>query len=279
MLRYVSIFVALPLCVASGQVTDPLKGEPAAEKFKRAMEQTLTVDFNGITLASAVESLRQQTKLNIVLDRASLMSMAVNADDFRVSLKLQNVKLRTVLKQLLSQCNLSHVLDGDIMLITIDEVAIQRQVRQRVSLEFDKLPLERCLKHLSRETATNLVLDPRQAAAGKAPVTLALEDVPLEVAVRLVAELAGLRSVRQGNVLFLTTREVAAELKKQEDSSPSSPNYASYIERIMLGNMGAPVPVGVAAPPAPPVVVPADVPDKPAEKPAEPEKKPVPEKR
>ncbi len=279
MLRY-AVLLPVLLCVAAGQGADPLKGEPAVEKFRRTLEQPLTVDFNGITLASAVEALRQQTKLNIVLDRASLQSMAINADDLRVTLKLHNVKLRTVLKQLLGQCNLSYVLDGDIMVITIDEVAIQRQVRQRVSLEFDKVPLERALKHLSRETATNLVIDPRQAAAGKSPITLTLEDVPLEVAVRLAAELAGLRSVRQGNVLFLTTKEVAAELRKQEESSPALPSYGNWMDRIqILGGGGMAFPAGGVPVPAVPAAPPADAPaDKPAEKPPDPQKKPEPPK-
>ena len=50
---------------------------------------------------------------------------------------------------------------------------------------------------------------PRSAIEGKAnaAVTLKLEDVPLETAVRLLSEVADLRAVRMSNVLFVTTPE------------------------------------------------------------------------
>jgi type II secretory pathway component HofQ len=127
--------------------------------------------------------------------------------------------------------------EQDIVLITSEPVAIERQVQQRVSVDFDQMPLDKALKQLSRETATNLVLDPRQAANIKDTVTLRLEDVPLEVVVRLMSEMAGLRSVRQSNVLFVTSKEVAAELRKEEEnaSQPVNSNPAALLERLMGG--------------------------------------------
>ena len=44
-------------------------------------------------------------------------------------------------------------------------------------------------------------------------MSLQLEDVPLETTVRLLVEMAGLKPVRVGNALFVTKKEVAAEMR------------------------------------------------------------------
>ncbi len=55
-------------------------------------------------------------------------------------------------------------------------------------------------------------------------MTLHLEDVPLETAVRLLSEMAGLKPVRVGNVLFVTSKDNAAELRQDPDlSQPPQP--------------------------------------------------------
>src|SRR5207245_10431160 len=46
-----------------------------------------------------------------------------------------------------------------------------------------------------------------------------LEDVSLETAVRLMAEMAGLRSVRMSNVMFVTAKAPAAELKADTEAN------------------------------------------------------------
>ena len=112
--------------------------------------------------------------------------------------------------------------------------------------------LAKRFSQLSRETGVNLVIDPRHAGKVKETVTLKLDEVPLEIAVRLISEIAGLRSVRQANVIFVTSKEVAAELRKEEGVGPESPVHP-LIESIRFMGGG-----GNAAPPvAAPVVQPA----------------------
>lgn len=196
------------------------KTETAAEKLRKALDQVVSVDFKATSLTVAMETLREQTKINFVIDRATIQSMGISPDDAQLNLTLSKVKLRTVLKHLLSQYNLTYVIDGDILLITTDAMAIERQMRQRVNVNFDKMPLDQALQYLIRETgASNLVIDPRHANKVKGTVTLQLEEVPLETAVRLIAEMAGLRSVRLANVLFVTSPEVASKLLKEESEA------------------------------------------------------------
>lgn len=234
------------------------KTEPPAVRLRKAFDLNVSVDFQGLTLAAALESLREQTKVNFVLDRATAAQIGVVADEMPVSLKLANVRLRTVLKHLLNQYNLSCVIDQDIVLVTSEQAAIDRQVRQRVTIDFNEVPFQQALRQLSRETNTNLIVDPRHAAKVKDAITLRLEDVPLEIAVRLMAEMVNLRSVRQANVIFITTKEIAADLRREEDAAPANANAVPNLldnVRIMGGGFGGggivPPAIVPAAPPAP----------------------------
>src|SRR5438105_4858356 len=73
---------------------------------------------------------------------------------------------------------------------------------------------------LAKETATNLVIDPRMAKEAQATVSVELDEVPLESAVRLLAEMAGLKPVRLGNVLFVTSKTAAVSLRADPDLVP-----------------------------------------------------------
>ncbi len=200
-------------------------GESPAEKTRKALEQVHSVNLEGLTLTAAVHALSEMTKVQLLLDRTAVTNRGIEPDEQPVTLKLSNVKLRSILLALCGQFNLSFVIEQDLIVLTDEPTAVERQVRQRVSVDFDQVPLDKALRQLGRETACNLVLDPRQAAKAKEPISLTLEDVPLEVAVRLMAELVGLRSVRLANVLFVTTKENAAELRAEEPAGSAVPPF------------------------------------------------------
>jgi len=118
--------------------------------------------------------------------------------------------------------------------------------------------LPAALKQLAKSTNTNLVLDPRVGKEAKtAALTLQLEDVPLETAVRLMAEVAGLKSVRVGNVLFVTTEARADKLRSEPESAPPAPPGGAMIEKAMAVPGGPAVIVPVAPPQAAPAPPPA----------------------
>jgi RNA polymerase sigma factor (sigma-70 family) len=81
--------------------------------------------------------------------------------------------------------------------------------------EFDNELLPVALATIAKWTDQNIVVDPR--AFGKEPprVTASLHNVQVNAAVRILAELAGLQVVPQGNVLFVTTHANAARLRKE----------------------------------------------------------------
>jgi hypothetical protein len=255
---------------------DKKPAETPAEKVRKALDQTLaSLEIENQQLPLALDQLREETKINFVLDRASITMMGLDPDNGApVKVKAQNVKAKAALRNVLNQYGLGYAIVGDTVVVTTEEMAVYRQLKQRVSLDLDRVQVEKALKGLARETATNLLLDNRAQKEGQTAVTMQVEDVPLETAVRLIGEAAGLKAVRLGNVVLVTTKSHAAELRAEPELVPSPRNPALD---------GTPVPGGIALPggpaavpavpaPNPPTVPAKPAADKPAEKPADPDK-------
>jgi hypothetical protein len=217
--------LALGLTAAAAPQSGDAKGKPvsAADKLRRDMDQAVSLDISEQPLHLAINQLREQTKINFVLDKVTMGAMGMDPEQMPVTLKLKDAKLRTALRTLLNPFNLSFVILDDTVLITTDDMAMHRQMRQRVNVDLDNAELASSLRQMARETATNIVLDPRVAKEAQAKVTLQLEDVPLEMAVRLMAEMAGLRPVRVGNTLFVCSKAAAKELREDPDLYPPQP--------------------------------------------------------
>jgi hypothetical protein len=197
--------------------------ELTAETIRQALDRPVTFELNDQPLQQLVNQMAEQLKFPIVIDRTAVMHLGIeNPNESQASLKVKDVKLRSALRTLLSQYNLSFVVVGEALLITTEEMASFRQLRQRVNLDLSEVQLAKALADLGKSTGTNLVLDPRAAAkSGATPVTLKLDDVPLETAVRLMAEVAALKPVRMGNVLFVTSEDRADKLRRDADGSPN----------------------------------------------------------
>jgi hypothetical protein len=238
---------ALPAAPAPGEPQG--KTTSPAQKLRKDLDRVISVDIDQQPLHLAVNQLHEQTKINFVLDRLTLQQNGIDPEGLVVSLKLKNVKLRSALRALLTPYNLNFAILGDTVLISNDEMATVRQMRQRVNIDFDKVELNRALRQLARETATNLIVDTRAAREAQTPVTLEADDVPLETAVRLMAEMANLKPVRVGNTLFITSKTTANELRSDPDLAPMPQPGAPGGIAIMAGPGGVGAPAVV--PPAP----------------------------
>jgi hypothetical protein len=212
-----------------------------AEKIKKQLDQNISLEITEQPLTLALNQIREQTKINFVIDKWTIQQMGLDPEQMPVNVKLKDVKVRTGLRSVLSPYNLGYAIIGDTVLISTDDMAMHRQMKQRVSVELEKVDLAAALKQLSRETATNLMLDTRVGKEAKAEVSLQMEDVPLETAVRLVSEMAGLKPVKVGNVLFVTTKTLANEMRSDPDLvQPGNPG----IMPGMPGGPGGPFPPG-----------------------------------
>jgi type II secretory pathway component GspD/PulD (secretin) len=277
-----------------------------AEKIKKQLDQPITLEISDQSVNAALNQIREQTKINFVVDRFTIQQLGLDPEQMPVSVKLKDAKARSCLRAVLSPYNLGYAIIGDTVLVSTDDMAMYRQMKQRVSIDVEKMDLAAALKKLSKETATNLLLDSRVPAKdAKTEVTLQMEDVPLETAVRLMAETAGLKPVKVGNVFLLTTKAIANEMRNDPDLNPpnNNPNVNMRTDmlqqwqwqqmapnNIIFGNVpgqaignininGIPQQPGNV--PIPPLEKPADKNDQPADddKPAQPEKKPDPVKQ
>lgn len=85
-----------------------------------------------------------------------------------------------------------------------------------VQASFEKSPLETAFRSLSENAGHNIVLDGRAGDKAKLPVTATLTNVPLDTAVRLLADMADLKAVMVDNVLYVTSKDNARLLQEEE---------------------------------------------------------------
>ena len=194
--------------------------ETVAEQTNKALDQIVTLDLYQYPLSEAVRLLGDQSGIRLVLDRQGLGQSGLNPDDMVVNTGL-SMTLRSALRQMLSQYAVDYAIIGDMVLITTEDLAIRRQMQQRVSVRFDRLQLKAALEQLARETATNLVLDRSALSYANTSITLSLDDAPLEVVVKLLAYQVGLKQTRVGNVIMVTTKENAVELMEPPEVRPA----------------------------------------------------------
>jgi hypothetical protein len=86
-----------------------------------------------------------------------------------------------------------------------------RRFAPSVDADFDRVPLEDALRELAERSGISIVLDIRVGENARKPVTATLKQVPVDSAVRVVADMTDLRMTVVDNVLYVTTRENAKE--------------------------------------------------------------------
>jgi type II secretory pathway component GspD/PulD (secretin) len=88
-----------------------------------------------------------------------------------------------------------------------------------VNINFNDRPLQEALREVESRTNRNVVLAPQAGEKGQTSVTARFTNVPVDTAVATLAEMAGLKMARKGNVLLVTTPERAKEF-----APPAPPN-------------------------------------------------------
>jgi hypothetical protein len=221
------------------------------------------IHYQTRALQDVLTDLKERTKISIIVDN-SIYQFGLDPAQAFVNVNLKQVKLREGLKAILAPFNLKFGLTSEGVYISTEEGVITRQLRQRVSVDCDGTAFGLAAKQLAADTGANVVVDPRLGDKANKAVNLKLEDVPLETAIRLLAEVADLRAIRMSNVLFVTTPEKAEKLRPDADGptspSPISPIFppvalqpgAVGLGGIVIPAPGAPVPGACPVPPAAP---------------------------
>lgn len=275
--KFVAAVAAAGL-VASFAVAAPVPpkaDDSPAAKARAALDQKVTLTAEGKTLTELVEMVKEATKAEVVLDTATFQQFGFDANSPTVNCDVKEVKLREVMKTVLGKINLRCGVTAAGLCISTEDGLTAKQLRHRVDVDAADRPLGDLLRSLADQSGTNVVFDSRPGKKlTDAAVTLKADDVPVETAVRLAAEVGGYGVVRMGNVLFVTTTERADKLAAVADPRlpPAMPNPVFPIEPFPLP--GGP---GGIAPGLPGGVVPPVV--DPVERPVEKKEPPVKEKR
>jgi hypothetical protein len=189
-------------------------------------------DFEGRPLASALRNLGEQAGVSVVVD-----ARAADKAKSPVSASFLNLPLDTAVRVLADMAGLKSSLNDNVLYVSTEErtaaarpdanlpgggavdgigtgmgmnMAYVAQLMPVRGGNFEKKPLQEALQELVRPTQMKLVVDAAHAGDKlNTPVTANLDGTNLDAAVRLLADMAGLRAVLFDNVVYVTTRENA----------------------------------------------------------------------
>jgi hypothetical protein len=142
----------------------------------------------------------------------------------KVRVKLKDVPLTAVLKIVCDQIEGAYVIRRNhIEIIPLDLLRAEAFIAEDDGTSFlplvswigSEAPLDAALRDISRRFEANIVVASAAKEKAKAPVTANLLNVPVEAAVRSLAEMNGLKVVRIANVLIVTTKEHAKEVEDE----------------------------------------------------------------
>jgi hypothetical protein len=295
---FAAVVFAVPVLAAPATVSGAAPAPGAAAKTaspmdaaRKALDEVGDMNYQNKSLNVVINDLKDKSKLTVTID-PQVFQFGLDPNMPTVNVNLKNVKLKDGLRQALAPFNLKCGLTKDGLFISTEDGLTTKQLRQRVSVDCDGTAFAAAVKQLAADTGANVVIDPRLKEKANAAVTLKLEDVPLESAIRLLAEVADLGTVRMSNVLFVTTAERAEKLRPSSDGPtqpapgnpvfpfPNGPGGVIPLPPGGFGGIGLPgigiAPGGIGTAPAPAPAVPVEGPKT---EPAAPEKKPEPEKK
>jgi RNA polymerase sigma factor (sigma-70 family) len=190
-----------------------------------------TTDFEGLdqlNLHDVLGYLSERLGITVDINHRAFADAGVK-DPYETLLKavpsMKNVRLSVILRMVLSRVPIEDgatflVRDGHIEVTTNAAVRAElglakgERLLPLVQSEFDKIPLEQALKEMARATGMNIVLDVRSADKAKLAISASFINVPVDAAVKVLADMAELRPVMLGNVLYVTSAENAERLKK-----------------------------------------------------------------
>ncbi len=234
-------FVAAPMAAIAAPVPIvPAKADGPMATARKALDEVGDMNYRDRTLNDVLNDLKEKSRVSVVLDNG-VLNFGLDPNQPVVTVNLKQVKLREGLKAALAPYNLKFGLTREGLYISTEEGVITAQLRQRVTIDCDGTDFAISIRQLADETGANVVVDPRLGEKAKAAVTLKLEDVPLETAVRLMAEVVDLRAVRMNNVLFVTTPEKAKALREDADG-PTRPLPVNPVFPFSDGGGILPVP-------------------------------------
>src|SRR5260370_18837088 len=166
------VLLALPAALWAAPAVEPKpKTEFPAERVRKALDKKIDANFENVSLKAAFDDLKELTKINFVLDVITLANNGIAVDNPLVNVKLTEVKAKQVLRTILDANHLGYAIIGDTVFISTEDEAQRRQLKQKVSLDLEKIALETALKDLGRETGGQILIDKKTTKEAGTQVT------------------------------------------------------------------------------------------------------------
>jgi RNA polymerase sigma factor (sigma-70 family) len=189
------------------------------------------------TLREATEFLSSNFDVPILVDTQAFKTEGNDAvEETPVKLrKIIGIKLDTVLRLLLDQVNGTYLIRTSyIEVVPLERARPElwkkaRGLAPTVNASFTDRPLAEALRELADESGISVVIDARAREKATTKVTATLNNVPIDTAVLVLADMADLRMVVLANVLYVTTKENGAQLSLWQDKQSKQPQAPEKI--------------------------------------------------
>ena len=181
-----------------------------ARQWREKLDQPITIEFEPNTpLREALSHLAERYKMTVLVD-TDAFKVDQNQPDVEnqpVRLpKLADVRLLTALRAIFQQVGADfYTKDGVLIVVPLTCIETGRVFKHPVDVTFSKRPLADALSELSDLSGLSVILDPRGQADGTLAVTADFRNVPVQDAVRVLADMAGMKSVAMDNLIYVTS--------------------------------------------------------------------------
>jgi type II secretory pathway component GspD/PulD (secretin) len=210
------------------KVEGKINSQAKAQEYREKLDQPVTLEFEaGTPLVEALKHINERYGLNIIIDTEAFKADIAQNDVENLPIKiprLNGVRLRTILRFLCQQVQGDFYIPGDLLMI-VPHTRIESGVtlRQPVDVSFNKRPLAEALRELSDMTGVSIVLDAQKQQDPTIELTADFQNVPLESASRVLANMAGMKSITMDNMIYVTAPENAENLLQELGRKKSSP--------------------------------------------------------
>jgi hypothetical protein len=195
------------------------------ERLSRPVNLEKGIEAN-TSLREALEFIGDRYDTTIFVDAQAFKAENLDPiEEMHVHLpRMIGIRLSTILGLLLAQVGADYRVRSDHVEITTWKrtrpefwTAAERSLAPTVAVEFEKCSLSEALRELADSSGINIVLDGRAGDRAKASVTATLNNVPIDTAVLILADMADLRAIALDNVLYVTSKENAELLQTRQE--------------------------------------------------------------
>jgi hypothetical protein len=233
-----AILAALQTEVPVKPFAEPIKFKDFLDELGRQLPKN-----NVVTIAVDEQAFRDE-----IPDAPDFLEVEVRIRSLSAKMSAMNL-LREAIKALPKKAAMI-VRAGKVEIVPIERTSKEYMLNQTFNVDFKDRPLAAALEDLSEITGVTIVVDARTKTKGQTQVTARFrDDVALQDAVRMLADMADLKMVYLVTGIYITTPEHALEVQKELKQLYEGQNLAPAPLQPNPGMVGMVGMVGGGPPP------------------------------